>query len=61
MFVKNESRKIGDWVITRRSHSSLGGTMLPGSKVQIIDIDPMRGYAIQDEEGNRVIEIGWVI
>lgn len=61
MFKKNNSLKIGDWVITTEDHESLRGTMLKGSKVQIIDIDPIRGYAIQDEEGNRVIEIGWTI
>lgn len=61
MFVKNETPKIGDWVITTKDHESLRGTMLKGSKVQIIDIDWMRGYAIQDEEGNRVVEIGWII
>ena len=61
MFVKNESNKIGDWVITCHNHSSLSGTMLAGSRVQIIGIDEMRGYSIQDEEGNRVIEIGWEI
>lgn len=61
MFVKNETPKIGDWVITTKNHESLRGTMLKGSKVQIIDIDWMRGYAVQDEEGNRVVEIGWII
>lgn len=61
MFKKNDSPKIGDWVVTTKNHECLRGTMLKGSKVQIIDIDWMRGYAIQDEEGNRVTEIGWTI
>ena len=61
MFKKNDSPKVGDWVVTTKNHECLSGTMLKGSKVQIIDIDWMRGYAIQDEEGNRVIEIGWTI
>ena len=58
---KNESPKIGDWTITRKSHSACCGTMTAGSRVKITDIDPMRGYTIVDEEGNRISEIGWII
>lgn len=61
MFKKNNSPKIGDYVITTKNHECLSGIMLKGSKVQIIDIDSIKGYAIQDEEGNRVIEIDWII
>ena len=32
-----------------------------GSKVKIIGIDPVRGYAIEDEHGNKMYEIGWEI
>ena len=60
-FIKNETPKIGDWVRTTRTHSCLCGTMVRGSLVKIIGIDSMRGYLIQDEEGNRVLEIGWTI
>ena len=60
-FIKNESPKIGDWVITRKSHSACSGTMTAGSRVKIIDIDPIRGYAIEDEDGNYLYEIGWTI
>lgn len=62
MFIKsNSGKKIGDWVITTQDHECLAGIMLKGSKVEIIDIDPVRGYGIMDEDGNRVIEIGWEI
>lgn len=61
MFVKNSAPQIGDWVTTKKNHTSFRGTMLRGSKVKIISIDPIRGYGIEDEEGNRVIEIGWTI
>jgi len=37
------------------------GKFTAGSGVQIVDINPMRGYAIQDKHGNRIIEIGWTI
>ncbi len=62
MFIKsNVGKEIGDWVITAQDHECLAGVMLKGSKVKIIDIDPVRGYGIMDEDGNRVIEIGWEI
>lgn len=61
MFIKHNTPQIGDWVITQKPHENFAGTMCVGSYVQIIDIDPVRGYGIQDEEGNKVIEIGWEI
>ena len=53
--------KIGDWVITNKPHESLGGVFTVGSKVKIVDIDPVRGYTIEDEYGNKMYEIGWKI
>lgn len=62
MYIKKESRlNIGDWVETTVEHESLSGTFTVGSKVKIIDIDPVRGYSIEDEAGNRMIEIGWTV
>lgn len=58
MFVKNKSKEVGDWVITTRNHKSLAGTMIVGTKVKIIGVGE-RGYDIEDEEGNKVIECGW--
>ena len=61
-FIKNNSDyEIGNWVTTIREHRSLCGTLTAGSYVKIIGVDPVRGYAIEDKEGNRLIEIGWVI
>jgi len=60
-FIKNDSPKIGDWVTKKRVHSCLNGKMTRGSLVKIIGIDSMRGYSIEDKEGNRVLEIGWTI
>ena len=59
-FIK-KGHEIGDWVTTTKAHSCLRGTMTRGSRVKIIGIDPIRGYAIEDEDGNQVIEIGWTI
>ena len=60
-FIKNETPEIGDWTKTTSSHSCLRGTMVRGTRVKIIGIDSMRGYSIEDEEGNCVLEIGWTI
>ena len=56
-----KGNKIGDWVITSKRHESLGGIFTTGSKVKIIGVDPVRGYAIEDEYGNKIYEIGWEI
>lgn len=60
-YIKKTGKQIGDWVYTTKVHESLAGTFTIGSYVQIIEIDPMRGYGIQDADGNRMIEIGWEI
>jgi len=59
-YISNE-KKVGDWVITRKRHESLGGIFTTGSKVKIIGVDPIRGYNIEDEYGNKMYEIGWEI
>ena len=59
MYIKENCQfNIGDWVETTVEHESLSGTFTAGSKVKIIDIDPVRGYSIEDETGNRMLEIG---
>lgn len=60
-FIKNNTNEVGKWVVTTKEHSSFIGTFTVGSRVKIVDIDPIRGYAIEDEHGNRIIEIGWTI
>lgn len=59
-YIKNKTDEIGDWVVTTRVHESMVGKFTKGSKVKIIDIGE-RGYSIEDEEGNRMVEIGWII
>ena len=58
---RNEMNEIGDWVITKKRHKSMAGVFTKGSKVKIIDINPIRGYAIEDEYGNKMYDIGWEI
>ncbi len=60
-FIKNNTNEVGKWVVTTKEHSSFIGTFTVGSRVKIVDIDPIRGYAIEDVHGNRIIEIGWTI
>ena len=62
MYIKENCQfNIGDWIETTVEHNSLYGTFTVGTKVKIIDIDPMRGYSIEDETGNRMLEIGWTV
>ena len=60
-YIKNSTNEISNWVTTTREHCSLVGKFTTGSHVKIVDIDPIRGYTIEDENGNRVSEIGWTI
>lgn len=59
-FISNNI-KVGDWVFTKKAHRAMSGTFTIGSLVQITDIDPVRGYTIEDKYGNRMTEIGWTI
>jgi len=59
-FIKN-TNKIEEWVITTKKHNAFNGTFTVGSCVKIVDINPIRGYIIEDAEGNRMCEIGWII
>ena len=57
-YITSKNNKIGDWVITTKRHESMAGTFTMGSKVKIVDINPIRGYAIEDERGNKMYGIG---
>lgn len=59
-FVKYSSIKIGDKVKTTKKHSNSVGYFEIGTIVEVIDITD-RGYDIQDEEGNKILELGWII
>ena len=62
MYIKENCQfNIRDWTETTVEHNSLCGTFTVGTKVKIIDIDPMRGYSIEDETGNRMLEIGCTV
>ena len=60
-YITSKNNKIGDWVITTKRHESIAGTFTMGSKVKIIGINPIRGYVIEDECGNKLYGIGWEI
>ncbi len=59
-FIRHNSIRIGDTVKTTVKHESLIGYFEEGTIVKVIDITE-RGYAIEDEKGNQMIEIGWII
>lgn len=48
----------GMTVYTSREIASCAGYFEEGTKVEIIGISE-RGYDLQDEYGNRIIETGW--
>jgi hypothetical protein len=60
-FIKNENKKLYDWCKTTKIHESFAGYFEIGTEVQIMYTDSMRGYTIQDKEGNQITDIGWVI
>lgn len=56
-YIKNES-KVGKTVILQNEHKSYAGTFEKGTEVKIIG-QSQRGYDIEDEYGNRMIETGY--
>lgn len=54
---KNEFN-IGEWVTTKKVIDSCAGYFEKGTKVKIIG-KSHRGYDLEDEYGNRIIETGF--
>lgn len=52
--------RIGEWVTTKKTHTSCSGTFTVGSKVKIVGVSE-RGYDIEDEFGNKMREVGFII
>lgn len=50
--------EIGDWATTARKVDSCAGYFEEGTKVKVIG-KSYRGYDLEDEYGNRVIETGY--
>ena len=59
-FIKNCSIQLGDTVQTTVIHESMAGYFEIGTIVTVVGIGD-RGYDIQDKNGNRITEIGWII
>ena len=59
MYIEHEDL-LGKWVYTTKVHESLSGYFEIGTKVKVID-KSYRGYDIEDEFGNRMLECGWII
>ena len=55
----NVAIQIGDRVRTTIKHESLSRYFEVGSTVTVIGITDS-GYNIQDNEGNRILKIGWI-
>lgn len=59
MYVKNYDNLIGEKVILTEKKESMKGYSEIGSIVTIVDVDPMRGYSFEDDDGNKIIEAGF--
>ena len=58
-YVKNKNGfEIGDWATTIKKVDSCAGYFEKGTKVKVIG-KSYRGYDLEDEYGNRVIETGY--
>lgn len=58
-YVKNKNGfEIGDWATTTKKVDSCAGYFEKGTKVKVIG-KSYRGYDLEDEYGNRVIETGY--
>lgn len=56
-FIPNQSLKIGDRIEITEDLSVLSGTYTKGHKFKIISEDNIRGFDLEDDEGNKVYEI----
>lgn len=58
-YVKNKNGfEVGEWAVTKEKVDSFAGYFEPGTKVKVIG-KSYRGYDLEDEYGNRVIETGF--
>ena len=58
-YVKNNNGfEVGEWATTKRKVDSCAGYFEKGTKVKVIG-KSYRGYDLEDEYGNRVIETGY--
>lgn len=60
MFIKKETKVVGDWVKTTVEHESCAGKFEVGTDVQIVG-EGCRGYDIEDTFGNRMYEVGYTV
>lgn len=59
-FVTDKIYKVGDKAVLTKDHSNFMGTMKAGTEVTIIG-EGYRGYDIEDAEGNKITECGYVL
>lgn len=60
-YVKADNLSVGDEVILSHDFMAMAGGFTKGSRVRITGYDNTRGFSVEDEFGNRVIEMGWNI
>ena len=58
-YVKNKNGfEVGEWATTKRKVECLSGYFEKGTKVKVIG-KSSRGYDLEDEYGNKIIETGY--
>lgn len=58
-YIKNKNGfNINDFAVTTRKVSSISGYFEKGTKVKVIG-KSCRGYDLEDEHGNRILETGY--
>lgn len=55
---KKNGFEIGEWVLTKKKIECFDGYFEVGTKVKVIG-KSYRGYDLEDEYGNRIIETGF--
>lgn len=55
---KQNGFEVGEWATTKRKVASCAGYFEKGTKVKVVG-KSYRGYDLEDEYGNRVIETGY--
>ena len=58
-YIKKNNYLVGRKVILTEEKKSMIGKFTVGSVVTITEVDQIRGYSFEDEEGNKVIEAGF--
>ena len=58
-FVPNRKNRIGDTIILTEDKKTMVGVFISGTEMKVMSRGDDRGYNLQDNEGNNLLEVGW--